>query len=793
VTTKKTDPRRRQRTTGRIAGLTLLNAMIFQEVLSEHQAKVATLRRVCEAKNMTQGLLDQWEYILDEIDYHPIFYVARQILLEFPSSVDTDGELRKLVEAALDIVRYRAALRHDLMGRVYHRLLADAKYLGTYYTSVAAATLLLKLTLRPDAYRIDWSNLNQIAKLDIADLACGTGTLLMAASEAITDNYVRACSAAGITPELDRLSKILVEETIHGYDVVLSALHLTASTMALRSPAVTFDKMQLWSLPLSGGSPPRLGSIDFALDKDLPVYADLFGGKLAPAKATPGGTLQEHALLPDLNVCVMNPPFTRSVGGNLLFGSLPSAERKKMQQKLRKMVEERRAPVKKLSASRRKAILPPSPPPLAAASITAGLGSVFAAVADRYMKPGGQMALVLPKALLSGVAWRKTRNLFSSKYVLKYLVVSHDPTRWNFSENTNLSEVLVVAERLVRSESTGSTVNRVTCVNLWKNPSTPVEALAIAHTLLRESPPDLHTGQGALEIVLGNVKFGEAVAVTWPFAGTMPWMAPCAFAQNELARTAYHLLQGGLYMPGTGVVQHASIPLCFLADLGDLGPDCRDIHDGFKVNRGGSPTPYPAFWGHHASAVVNIAAAPNAYLSPLPNAKEGRPLRKASDLWRRAGRLLLAERLRLNTDRVVAMRVEKKVLSNVWWPLALADGLEEEYEKAIALWLNSTPALIILFAHRVETEGPWGKYKKPTFLSMPVLDVKKLPRTTVQELATGFDRVCKAPLLPLPDMVGDASRASIDGIVSDALGLPDLSALRSLLSREPVVSLTPLE
>ena len=38
----------------------------------------------------------------------------------------------------------QAAFRHDLMGRIYHWLLHHAKYLGTYYTSVSSATLLLK-------------------------------------------------------------------------------------------------------------------------------------------------------------------------------------------------------------------------------------------------------------------------------------------------------------------------------------------------------------------------------------------------------------------------------------------------------------------------------------------------------------------------------------------------------------------------------------------------------------------------------------------------------------------------
>jgi hypothetical protein len=57
------------------------------------------------------------------------------------------------------------------MGRIYHLLLLEAKFLGTYYTSVPAATLLLKLALRPDQWKIDWTDFDELRRLRIADLA----------------------------------------------------------------------------------------------------------------------------------------------------------------------------------------------------------------------------------------------------------------------------------------------------------------------------------------------------------------------------------------------------------------------------------------------------------------------------------------------------------------------------------------------------------------------------------------------------------------------------------------------
>jgi len=143
------------------------------------------------------------------------------------------------------------------------------------------------------------------------------------------------------------------------------------------------------------------------------------------------------------------------------------------------------------------------------------LGSVFVATADLHLKPGGRIALVLPKALLSGVAWEETRKLFRLRYQLEYVIASHDPERWNFSENTDLSEVLIVARKADEPQAGAPADGDVICINLWKNPTTVIEALAIAHSVGRAGPPDIATGQGAHEVLLGEMKFGEAVTIPW--------------------------------------------------------------------------------------------------------------------------------------------------------------------------------------------------------------------------------------------------------------------------------------
>lgn len=765
----------RNESIAKIAGLTIANAMIFQEVLSEQDERVRPLRSLIDGPDLPSALVDHWTYILDSIDYKPIFAVSRDLLRDLPANKDVSEAIRSLGKKALEIVGERAALRHDLMGRIFHRLLLEAKYLGTYYTSIPAATLLLKTALRPAIWGIDWSTLDGDFEFRVGDFACGTGTLLMAAAESIVDNFVEACGVSGIMPRLEHLHRNLIENTLYGYDVVPSALHLTASTLALRSPDVCFNKTHLYSLPLGSGSAveeARLGSIEFLERPEIAYSLDLFGVSAALPRASSaevvgggGDVSREVVVRPTLDLCVMNPPFTRSAGGNLLFGSLPASQRSEMQRKLREI-------------SQRSGSLFNS---------TAGLGSVFVALGDKAVKEGGRMALVLPKALLSGIAWSRTRQLLARKYELEVLIVSHDPERWNFSENTDLSEVMLVARK--RRQDENGQQGDVVCVNLWRNPHTGLEALGVANALERTTSANLVQGQGSGTLIVGGREVGQCVSVlSRELVGLPTWLLPCSFAQSGLTRVAYSLIRGHVRLPKSA--KDVIVPLCPMGDIASLGPDRRDVHDAFRL--ASHETEYPAFWGHSTDTNVSMVSHPNAYLEPLSTPISGRKLRAASDIWPRSGQLMVAERLRLNTARVVCTLLDRAALSNVWWPAELRDNHDDSLAKCLLIWMNSTLGILCLLAFREETQGAWVSFKKPMLKLTPVLDVKKLTRQQKLLLSDAFDRMADQKLLTLPQICQDEVRSSLDSAIEEALGLDSLADLRSMLSREPVISQVPL-
>ena len=88
-----------------------------------------------------------------------------------------------------------------------------------------------------------------------------------------------------------------------------------------------------------------------------------------------------------------------------------------------------------------------------------------------------------------------------------------------------------------------------------------------------------------------------------------------------------------------------------------------------------------------------------------------------------AGKLLIAERMWLKTQSMVALLVNQNVLANVWWPFRFKDDIAnaEKLEKVLALWLNSTLSLLIMLSSREKTPGAWVDFKEPVLLAYQYL------------------------------------------------------------------------
>ncbi|MCB2212402.1 SAM-dependent methyltransferase [bacterium] len=749
----------RRDTAAKVSALVLANAFIFQEQLSITDTRVETLRKIEKNTDVVDATSKHWHWIWENINYVPIFQLGERLLDELPSSPNSTLAVKALLGEAQAICRQQAALRHDLMGRIYHWLLHDAKFLGTYYTSVSAATLLLKLVFALD-WKNDFASPRELADFKVADLACGTGTLLMAAAQALTDRHIRDRAEQDLSlsdKDVSILHQTLMQNVMHGYDVLPTAVHLTASTLALLAPDVAFRNMNLFVMPMGlDHGRPRLGSLDFLEGQEIRTQFALDDTQLDVVRTGASKSTYTNAKVPKLDLCVLNPPFTSSRYGNRLFGSLPQ-ERSALQKALSKQAK------------------------MFSVSGTAGLGALFVPLANLHTKRGGRIAFVLPVALATGEAWRAIRRLIATEFHLEVVITSHDNERPNFSENTHLSEILFIARRLQVKEKPGTTIY----VNLWHNPRTIHEALDCASRIACEIA---NVGQrvGETRIVrTGTRVIGEMASLPAPEGGDN-WTG-AIFAQRHLMQAYWQLNNNHeIRVPGSSTGK--KVKLCRLDELGELGYDVRDIFDAFEVDDSASTwSPYTAFWNHDATKVQTIAQEPNATLIARTKALPKRKLKDANAVWSKAGKTLLVSRLWTNTHRTIATGFDKEVLGNTWWAFNDAK-LSANQRKALLLWFNSTFGVLSYYGRRAITRGSWMQMKKPAWASMQVLNVKDLSKEILTELGEAYDVLAKKQLLAIAELDVDPVRHEIDDAFRKTLDLPDISSIRELLVREPGLS-----
>ena len=172
---------------------------------------------------------------------------------------------------------------------------------------------------------------------------------------------------------------------------------------------------------------------------------------------------------------------------------------------------------------------------------------------------------------------------------------------------------------------------------------------------------------------------------------------------------------------GTGSRQLiGNVPMCRLDEIGEIGPDRRRLVDGFEETA--SVTAYPMVKGHDTNERTSLGCHPDHYLSPLTKPKGGQRPGYGQHLWQQSSCFLVGERLWLETARVVAMRSEERVLSNVWWPIQVEDT---SIEKAMTAWMNSSLGILTLLVQRTSTRGGWVAMKKADLRDLPILDPRR--------------------------------------------------------------------
>ena len=753
-----------------MAALVIINAMLFQERLAREQQTFPALDAARTGGRIFSKSvqLQIWEAIL-EVDYYPIFVMARDVVQEF-TGIEAPYVLRECARTAERLLGMGAVGRHDLAGMIFNRLITDRKLLAAYYTSIPASTILAGLALSPDRWpHIDWTNVEALGEMSVVDPACGTGTLLMAAYRQIFQNYAASDVS---TTEVNRLHQALVERVLFGADVVQAAIHLTAATLAAMSPTVRFAQMQLHTLFLrmESSGDIQLGSLDWL---KAPQAQAFFSGSEEQVGAKNGnGDIVQRPLA---DLVIVNPPFTRrgSDGG-------------KGEALVRVLSAPEGDPESQKAIARRTSELLRGTP----ANQTAGHGASFTVLADRMVKPDGRLALVLPVTALFGESWRGIRQMLSSKYEVEFVVSSHDPGLRSLSYDTSIAEALVVARRLREDESPSG---RGVFVNLRRAAYRETDALAITNAVNAAASTPVHRSDGppvgGSPVMVGGEQWGEIMHGP---LGADSWKA-ARWRNGATAQFAAALERGELWA-ADGTRSVARIPVAPMRDVCNVGPQHRRIRGSLGVFDGyhgwDGQAQFPALWSHDESVHQTMTGEPNAWLSPQLG-------RDYTVVWAGSGTLQITPSVRYNSQRVMAARTSIRTLGvNTWFTLNVKEDdpfVKAQREAALALWCNSTLGMILQGNSANPVQHGRGIGNKGMLETMSTLDVRKLRAwqlDAAQAIWRDFsDRKFESFHLCAVDPV----RTELDRrIVQDLLGLGEdavaaVVRLRQLLASDPSI------
>ena len=309
--------------TSRMAMAIVANALVFHTaIVKAHDISTIDELRSLGTVNKSR-LLVCWQHILDHINYWPIFHIASDLLMPIPAG-PANAVLDRLAQAASDLAGFGATTLHDLSGRMFQRLIADRKFLATFYTLPVSAALLAELAVSRFDAESDWSDPDTFTNLQVADLACGTGTLLSAAYRALITRY-RQKGGDDQTLHSEMMERVLV-----GADIMPAAAHLTASMLSSVHPGTTFGSTRVHTLPYGQQSKEKrqamaLGALDLIEYDNAP---SLFGTGVRRAQGT-GADVEtdwsQDMILPRgaADLVIMNPPFTRPGNHEGIEGSVP--------------------------------------------------------------------------------------------------------------------------------------------------------------------------------------------------------------------------------------------------------------------------------------------------------------------------------------------------------------------------------------------------------------------------------------------------------------------------------------
>ena len=738
--------------TRRMACAIIANALVFHEHIAGMHPEVKPLAKVCgDGVDNPQGeVLAAWDDILS-INYWAIFAIAKDILEQLPSG-DAANILRRLRRTAQSVNATGVDNAHDLTGRIFQRLIADRKYLATFYTLPASAALLARLAVAK-LEGVEWSSAEAIGRLRVGDFACGTGALLSAVYEQIAARHERAGGDAAV------LHKVMMEEVLYGCDVMPSAVHITGSTLSGVEPSVLFNSSRLYTMPYGRmrDDSVMIGSLELLQSSNVMTLFNTSDPALRTGSAGEETAAQIRAEIPDggYDLVIMNPPFTRP--GSDWEGNERAEDYIKHFRGLSTGLVTQKDMAKRLSRYTKDTCY----------HGYAGIASAFAALAHKKLKPGGVLALVLPLSAASGLSWEDFREMIARDYtgLTVLTIAAADDDDISFSADTGMAECLVIARKLKPDETRRG---RVYFTSLRRRPRGFAHASSLAGGLLDSGQVRrIEDGPyGGTPLVVGEELAGETT--TAPHAADGEGWGAVRLSDYSLAQTAYALSNAKLWLPG--MASSVELKTATLSDVGRRGWHDINIAGSAGPFTKATPSPtstYPSLWSHNAKQETRMVCLPDFQLLVQPGMED-----RAAKAWATASRAHLNRDFRFNSQPLAAAFTEQASIGGRAWPNVVFDN--ERFDYTFMVWANSTLGLICFWWHSNRQVAGRGTTTVSAIDSLSILDLRALSAKQLRTSEAIFNELRDKELKPAYLADADPNRALLDRrVVCDLLGFDE--------------------
>ena len=739
----------------------MLNALIFHYQVAANHPEIRSPTDLSAADKANKlEVLEEWRRILD-INYWPIFAIASILLLAVDDEREANRLLKRLIQTAARMASENAHTIQNLAGRVFGTLLADRKFLASFYTLPAPASLLAELAV--SRLEVDWSNEEAVTGLRIADFACGSGELLSAPYKRIRARVRRR----GIN-DAD-LHRQMLEDVFVGCDIMPAAVHITAATLSSAHPSVDYTKTETHVMPFGPDEDDptdvKAGSLDLLAREITPT---LFGDGTEAITAHGENGSQLSVPHQSCDLVIMNPPYTAPTNHTLQerqATSLPQFAQFRMDKPAQRAIGNK---VKKMASNLKVSIR----------NGNAGLGTDFFDLAHLKVKPGGVVAFVLSASLATGAGWKKLRDLLAEEYtnVLIITCSSGRDEHRRFSSDTNMAEALLVATRRNSPPMTARPEEDWRWVNLDQNPKTVAEAIALADNISLDKPDGITVGK------IGNTQWGFSILCQ---RNKAPAMIRSPEVVDALL-TLTDLNSPGINLPRTNHFIH--LPITRLGNLGTRGPVDRDIIATertstrgplIKVPHPGGRVDFPMLWNHDCSKETRLVVYPD---TEGRIDKEG--LRdKAARIWKTATRLHFSRNFDFGSQPLAACITPERALGGVAWPSFIlhkkgTTPIENmEWVYPVLLWCNTTLGLMSFYFTGTRTQKRRSNITITRLQYLPVLDAKQLSLDQLSMAKTIFSRFQHREFMPANMANQDLTRQALDqAVLIDLLQL-DLEVL----------------